>query len=98
MGMQDKALQEHYRTCRALEKELTDKGVNWEVRHIHREYKQTADALANAAPDNENGNGPSEPWQNKKEKRENKRKRDKRKDDKSEKKGRRKERESLFVL
>ena len=57
-----KALQEHYRTCRALGKELTDKGVKWEVRLICREYNQTADALANAALDDENGNGPSEHW------------------------------------
>ena len=66
MGMQDKsatrALQEHYKTCRALGKELTNKGVKWEVRHIYREYNQTADALANAALDDENGNGPSEHW------------------------------------
>ena len=33
-----------------------------EVRHIYREYNQTADALANAALDDENGNGPSEHW------------------------------------
>ena len=57
-----KALQERYKTCRALGKELTDKGVEWEVRHIYREYNQTADALANAALDDENGNGPSEHW------------------------------------
>ena len=57
-----KALQEHYKTCRALGKELTNKGVKWEVRHIYREYNQTADALANAALDDENGNGPSEHW------------------------------------
>ena len=57
-----KTLKEHYITCRALGKELTDKGVKWEVRHIYREYNQTADALANAALDDENGNGPSEHW------------------------------------
>ena len=57
-----KALQEHYKTCRALGKELTDKGVKWEVRHIYREFNQTADGLANAALDDENGNGPSQHW------------------------------------
>ena len=39
-----------------------DKGVKWEVRHIYREFNQTADALANAPLDDENGNGPSKHW------------------------------------
>ena len=38
---------------------MTNKGVEWEVRHIYREFNQTADALANAAIDDENGSGPS---------------------------------------
>ena len=38
-----KALKEHYKTCRALGQELTEKGVKWEVRHIYREFNQTAD-------------------------------------------------------
>ena len=53
-----KELEEHYRTCRASGNELTNKGVKWQVRHIYREFNQTADALANAAIDDENGNGP----------------------------------------
>ena len=57
-----KALKEHYKTCRALGQELTEKGVKWEVRHIYREFNQTADGLANAALDDENGNGPSQHW------------------------------------
>ena len=57
-----KALKEHYKTCRAFGQELTDKGVKWEVRHIYREFNQTADGLANAALDDENGNGPSQHW------------------------------------
>ena len=57
-----KALKEHYRTCRALGNELTAKGAKWEVRHIYREFNQTADGLANAALDDENGNGPSKHW------------------------------------
>ena len=36
--------------------------MEWEVRHIYREFNQTADALANAALDDENGNGPSKHW------------------------------------
>ena len=57
-----KALKEHYKTCRALGQKLTEKGVKWEVRHIYREFNQTADGLANAALDDENGNGPSQHW------------------------------------
>ena len=57
-----KTLKEYYRTSRTLGNELTAKGVKWEVRHIYREFNQTADALENAALDDENGNGPSQHW------------------------------------
>ena len=51
-----------YRICRRLGEELTKKGITWEVRHIYREYNQSADSLANAALDDKEGNGPSEHW------------------------------------
>ena len=53
---------------------LNESGVKFEIRHIYREYNQTADALANTALDDENGNGSSEHWYSVVEK--NKRKRE----------------------
>jgi len=41
---------------------LTSAGIVWRVRHIYREYNQTADGLANAALDDETRNRPSELW------------------------------------
>ena len=51
-----------YRACRKLGEELKERGIEWEVRHIYREYNQSADSLANEALDDEEGNGPSEHW------------------------------------
>ena len=51
-----------YNTCRKLGEELTERGIEWEVRHIYREFNQTADTLANEALDDEAGTGPSEHW------------------------------------
>ena len=48
--------------CRALCEELSDKGVEWTVRHIYREYDKVADALANDAFDSPADNGPSPEW------------------------------------
>ena len=48
--------------CRGYGKRLTEMGIEWEVRHIYREFNQSADALANDAIDDEAGNGPSDAW------------------------------------
>ena len=37
--------------CRELGQALTDAAVRWAVRHIYREYNQTADTLANEGVD-----------------------------------------------
>ena len=38
---------EDYRTCRALGQELTEKGVEWEIRHIYREFNPYAGKTCN---------------------------------------------------
>ena len=48
--------------CIALGDVLTNAGISWKVRHVYREYNQTADSLANAALDDEAQNGPSDAW------------------------------------
>ena len=54
-------LQLHH-DCVRLGHALDDRGVRWEVRHIYREYNQTADGLANLAIDDPHGNGPARQW------------------------------------
>ena len=49
-------------SCRALGDRLTDAGVVWEVRHIYREYNQTADSLANRGVDDDTGFVSSALW------------------------------------
>ena len=49
--------------CRALGEQLSDRGVEWSVRHLYREYNKVADALANEAFDFPGENGPSPAWQ-----------------------------------
>ncbi len=48
--------------CRQLTQALTEAGVSWEVRHIFREYNQTADALANRAVDDRVQTSRSSAW------------------------------------
>jgi len=43
--------------CIRVGERLTAEGVEWEVRHIYREFNQTSDALANFALDDPAGNG-----------------------------------------
>ena len=57
-----KDLRPYYKDCRKLGQKLTAKNIAWEVRHIYREYNQTADGLANLAIDDPAGNGPSQRW------------------------------------
>ena len=59
-GCKNSSLKGLFADCCAYGKQLTDMGVEWKVRHIYREFNQTADSLANAAIDDEPGNGPSE--------------------------------------
>ena len=49
--------------CRALGEQLSDRGAEWSVRHVYREYNKVADALANEALDFPEENGPSPAWQ-----------------------------------
>ena len=51
-----------HQDCVRLGHVLGDLGVRWEVRHIYREYNQTADGLANLAIDDPHGNGPARQW------------------------------------
>ena len=51
MGMQNKSATRALQNMPSARKELTDKGMKWEVRHIYREYNQAADALSNEAID-----------------------------------------------
>ena len=55
-------LRPYYEDCWKLGQKLTAKNIAWEVRHIYREYNQTADGLANLAIDDPAGNGPSQRW------------------------------------
>ena len=48
--------------CNRLGAALDGLGVQWEVRHVYREYNQTADLLANLAIDDPRGNGPAREW------------------------------------
>ena len=54
-------LQLHHE-CVRLGAALDESGVRWEVRHVYREYNQTADGLANLAIDDPEGNGPARQW------------------------------------
>lgn len=51
-----------YSQCRDMGNTLDDNGISWQVRHIYREYNQTADALCNQAIDDRQTNGPSAQW------------------------------------
>ena len=48
--------------CVKLSKFLENNGVNLDIRHIYREYNQTADALSNQAIDEQHSNGQSSGW------------------------------------
>ena len=51
-----------HRACVALGERLDEMGTSWEVRHVYREFNQTADMLANLAIDDPGGNGGSRDW------------------------------------
>ena len=55
-------LRPYYEDFWKLGQKLTGKNIAWDVRHIYREYNQTADGLANLAIDDPAGNGPSQRW------------------------------------
>ena len=55
-------LRPYYEDCWKLGQKLTAKNIAWEVRHIYREYNQTADGFANLAIDDPAENGPSQRW------------------------------------
>jgi len=55
-------LQTLHGECVGFGRALDEAGVRWTVRHIYREFNQSADALANAAIDDRAGNGPSTWW------------------------------------
>ena len=48
--------------CVRLGQDLDAAGVEWRVRHIYREFNQTADTLSNQAIDERDGNGQSVHW------------------------------------
>ena len=48
--------------CVRIGKDLSNSGVLWEIRHIYREFNQTADSLSNQAIDEQATNGPSAYW------------------------------------
>ena len=41
---------------------LTSLRISWDIRHINREFNQTADALSNQAIDERDSSGPSQFW------------------------------------
>ena len=55
-------LRPYFDECWTIGEQLTEKGIHWDVRHIYREFNQTADSLANLALDDPAGNGPSHGW------------------------------------
>ena len=48
--------------CVGLGERLSELGVSWRVRHIYREFNQTADTLSNQAIDEQDTNGHSANW------------------------------------
>ena len=48
--------------CVRLGRELTERNVVWNIRHIYREFNQVADTLSNQAIDERDSNGPSSHW------------------------------------
>ena len=48
--------------CVRLGDLLTQNNVEWQIRHVYREFNQVTDALANRAIDDQSTNGPSNGW------------------------------------
>ena len=54
------ALVDLHKQCVRVGEFLTQRDINWNVRHIYREYNQVADSLANQAIDEPDTNVPSD--------------------------------------
>ncbi len=48
--------------CTSLGAHLSEAGFSWQVRHVYREFNQTADSLANRSIDERHSNGFSANW------------------------------------
>ncbi len=48
--------------CVSLGEALDQGGVEWDIRHIYREFNQVADALSNQAIDERESNGNTATW------------------------------------
>ena len=51
-----------HEVCIRLGEQLSRNNVDWLVRHVYREFNQTADALSNQAIDEQDSNGASAAW------------------------------------
>ena len=56
------SLLELHAECVELGERMNVAGIDWDIRHIYREYNQVADALSNQAIDDQGTNGASDNW------------------------------------